>query len=194
MLNRRPTFKKWLISSVLLLVGLFLPLLFDNAEEVRRAFSPMHFPVLLCGLTCGWRCGMILGGLLPLLRSLLFGLPSIPVALPMIFEMASYGALAGLLYPRLAHLPQISFRLSAMLLTLLISMLAGRLIGILSESLLFCLILIHGKRRSLDALVDSYFFDTSRSVLLHLTCVPPVALLMERLGLSQLSAGELPPR
>ena len=46
--------------------------------------------------------GLLVGFVLPITRSLLFGMPPlVPTALAMAFEMAGYGAVAGLLYQRL---------------------------------------------------------------------------------------------
>lgn len=63
---------------------------------------PMHLPVLVCGFVCGWKYGMVVGFVVPLLRSVMFGMPPLmPTGLCMAFELAAYGACTGLLYERL---------------------------------------------------------------------------------------------
>ena len=50
---------------------------------------------------CGWKWGLLVGFVTPLLRSVLFGMPPmVPTALAMAFELAAYGAVAGLCYRR----------------------------------------------------------------------------------------------
>ena len=60
----------------------------------------MHIPARLCGFVCGWPWGMAVGFLSPLLRSLLFGMPTAYAAVAMAFELAAYGAVIGYLYAR----------------------------------------------------------------------------------------------
>jgi len=81
---------------MLLALGLILPLVTGNIPRVGNLLLPMHLPVFLGGLLLGWQYGLILGAVLPLMRSLLFGMPPLyPVALAMTFELATYGAVAG---------------------------------------------------------------------------------------------------
>ena len=81
---------------MLLALGLILPLVTGNIPRVGNMLLPMHLPVFLGGLLLGWQYGLILGAVLPLMRSLLFGMPPLyPVALAMTFELATYGARRG---------------------------------------------------------------------------------------------------
>ena len=95
---------KLVVTALLLAIGLTLPFLLGQVEVLGQAISPLHIPALLCGLTCGWGWGFTLGAVLPILRSLLFGMPPMPAAIPMAFELAVYGALTGLVYPLLIKL------------------------------------------------------------------------------------------
>ena len=62
-----------------------------------RLLLPMHWPVLLAGLAYGWRGGGLVGVLAPVLSFAMSGMP-LPVVLPaMTLELATYGAVAGLL-------------------------------------------------------------------------------------------------
>ena len=84
------------LAAMLLALGLILPLVTGNIPRVGNMLLPMHLPVFLGGLLLGWQYGLILGAVLPLMRSLLFGMPPLyPVALAMTFELATYGAVAG---------------------------------------------------------------------------------------------------
>ena len=94
--------KRLALSAVLLAIGLVLPFLTGQIPEIGSMLLPLHLPALICGFVCGWGWGMAVGFILPLLRSLLFGMPPmIPTALCMAFELAAYGAFAGFLYRKL---------------------------------------------------------------------------------------------
>ena len=89
------------ISAMLLAIGFVLPFLTGQIPEVGSMLLPLHLPALICGFVCGWPWGLAVGFVLPILRSLLFGMPPmIPTALCMAFEMAAYGAAAGVLFKR----------------------------------------------------------------------------------------------
>ena len=95
--------KRLALSAVLLAIGLVLPFLTGQIPEIGSMLLPLHLPALICGFVCSWQWGLAVGFVLPLLRSVLFGMPPmIPTALCMAFELAAYGAFAGLLYEKLA--------------------------------------------------------------------------------------------
>ena len=84
--------KNLVIAAMLLAVGLVLPFLTGQIQQIGNMLLPMHFPVILCGLICGWKYGLGVGFILPLLRSVIFGMPVMyPNAFAMAFELAAYG-------------------------------------------------------------------------------------------------------
>ena len=90
--------RRLVLSALFLALGLLLPFLTAQIPEIGNMLLPMHIPVLLCGFACGWQFGLIVGFITPLLRSILFGMPPMmPIAVSMVFELAAYGAFAGLL-------------------------------------------------------------------------------------------------
>ena len=92
---------KLVLSAMMLAIGFVLPFLTGQIPEVGSMLLPLHLPALICGFVCGWPWGLAVGFVLPILRSLLFGMPPmIPTALCMAFEMAAYGAAAGVLFKR----------------------------------------------------------------------------------------------
>ena len=92
--------KNLIIAAFCLALGLVLPGAF-HAIGAGTVFLPMHIPVLLCGLLCGWQYGAAVGFVVPLLSSVLTGMPPIfPVAPAMMLELCAYGLLTGLLYHR----------------------------------------------------------------------------------------------
>ncbi len=93
-------------------------------------FSPMHFPVLLCGILCGPYLGLICGVVTPLMSFLSTGgvRPPFPAGLiPMIFELAAYGFIVGLM--RWVFLKKTSIGRFASVLALIIAMIAGRILN-----------------------------------------------------------------
>ena len=87
--------RKLTYSALCLALAMVLPFLTGQVPEIGSMLCPMHIPALLCGFLCGWPWGLAVGFLSPLLRSM-FGMPPIWVAIPMAFEMATYGAVSGL--------------------------------------------------------------------------------------------------
>ena len=90
--------RKLVLSAMFMAIGLVLPFITGQIQQIGNMLLPMHIPVLLCGLICGWQYGAIVGFILPLLRYVLFGMPPIfPTGVSMTFELAAYGAVIGLM-------------------------------------------------------------------------------------------------
>ena len=81
--------KNLTLSGMFLAIGLILPLLTGLIQQIGNMLLPMHIPVLLCGLICGWQYGGAVGLIMPFLRNLLFGMPPMPNAISMAFELAA---------------------------------------------------------------------------------------------------------
>ena len=85
---------------------------------------PMHIPAFLCGFVCGWPYALAVGFIAPLLRNLLFHMPPLfPTGVSMAFELATYGVVAAICYRRLPLK-----RVARLYVSLLISMVAGRIV------------------------------------------------------------------
>ena len=67
-------------AALCLALCMALPFLTGQIPQIGSALSPMHIPVLLCGFICGWPYGLIVGLIAPILRFLLFGMPTIYTA------------------------------------------------------------------------------------------------------------------
>jgi hypothetical protein len=85
------------VQAVLLaLSAAVLPALSHVSGLPVRWLLPMHWAVILAGLTYGWRAGMVIGLFAPGVSFLLSGMP-LPHILPaMTVELATYGLMAGL--------------------------------------------------------------------------------------------------
>ena len=88
-------------TSMMIALGIALPLAFHGVPNAGRVFLPMHLPVLLAGFLFGPVSGVIAGAVTPLLSSVFTGMPPMapmPIAVQMSVELAAFGLLAGLLY------------------------------------------------------------------------------------------------
>lgn len=184
-MNRSSSLYRMIVTAVLLALGLVLPFLTGQLQTIGKLISPLHIPAFICGLTCGPVWGALLGLILPLLRMGLFGMPALPMALPMTFELCAYGAVCGLLYPMLSRkLPR---RLPAMLAALICAMVAGRIVGGVAKALLLAGGAITGASMTFEAFITSYFLDTAVGAVIHLILVPVIVTALEKARLSPLS-------
>ena len=120
---RNSDVKKLVLAALFLALALVLPFLTGQMPEVGSMLCPMHIPALLCGFFCGWPWGLAVGLIAPVLRSLMFGMPPMfPAAICMSFELATYGAISGLLYSKLPR------KKTSIYISLLAAMVAGRLV------------------------------------------------------------------
>ena len=188
---RQQRIRSLVITAMLLAVGLVLPFITGNIQAIAKIISPLHIPVLICGLCCGWSWGLGLGIVLPLLRGLLFGIPVFPTsALPMAFELAAYGLLTGLLYPAFLKLFKSKNHLPAMLCALIVSMVLGRFVGGAAKALFITLGVIGSKSPyTFAAFFSSYFVSTAAGAVIHLILVPAVVTALEKAKLSPLAGG-----
>lgn len=89
------TVKKICICSICSALCYVLPITF-HAVGLGSVFSPMHLPVLLCGLLCSWPYGLFCGVAGPVLSCIMSGMPSPAVMVYMVPELCAYGLAAGL--------------------------------------------------------------------------------------------------
>ncbi len=127
-MENKSTTKNLILAAFFLALGIVLPFFTGQIPTVGSMLLPMHIPVLICGYVCGWQWGLIVGFVVPLLRSVMFGMPPMmPTAAAMAFELAAYGAVTGLLFDRLPK------NMASVYISLVGAMLAGRAVwGIVS--------------------------------------------------------------
>ena len=135
----------------------------------------MHIPVFLCGLICGWPYGIAVGFLLPLVRSVLFGMPVIfPNGIAMAFELATYGAVSGFLYFRKGY-----FCLRSCYVSLIAAMIAGRVVWGLAR----CVLLGFGGTFTWKMFVAGALLNAIPGIVLHQILIPGVMLALGRTGM-----------
>jgi len=163
--------KKLVCAAVCLALALYLPFLTGQIPEIGSALCPMHIPVLLCGFLCGWQYGIAVGFVAPLLRTALFGMPPLATALVMAFELAAYGALAGLFYKALPK------KFGYLYLSLIGAMLGGRAVWGLARFLLA------GAQHTtfpFSAFLAGAFLDAAPGILVHILLIPPIVFALKK--------------
>ena len=164
--------KRLIYAALCLALCMVLPLLTGQIPQIGSKLSPMHMPVFLCGFLCGWPWGLAVGAIAPVLRSLLFGMPPMfPTAAAMAFELAAYGAVAGILYKVLPRKPW------SVYVTLIAAMLVGRAVwGLASWAMI-------GAGFTLDKFLAGAFINAVPGIILHIVLVPLVVLALNKAGL-----------
>ncbi len=159
-------------SALYLAIALVLPFLTGQIPQIGSMLCPMHIPALLCGFVCGWPWGLAVGFISPLLRSVLFGMPTMfPTAVSMAFELAAYGAVSGLLYRALPKKPW------GIYVSLLGAMVVGRLVWGTARYLLAGL----AHSSFTPALFWAGAVTTAiPGIILHIILIPVLVMAMEK--------------
>ena len=167
--------KKATLTSILIALCYVLPLAF-HALGLGAVFSPLHIPVLLCGLICGWSYGAFCGLAGPVISSLLSGMPAAAQLPHMIAELMVYGLASGLL---MRYLP-IRNRVARLYCALVPAMVLGRAAGGVVRSVIY---LRAGTDWSLAAWAAAYFTTALPGIALHLILIPALYLAVWKAGL-----------
>ena len=168
--------RKLTYSAMYLALALVLPFVTGQIPEIGSMLCPMHFPVLLCGFMCGWPWGLAIGFIAPLLRSVLFGMPTLfPTAAAMAFELAVYGGAAGFLRQLLPK------KAGMLYVELMASMLLGRVAWGLVQWLLTGL---SGSTFTWQLFLSGAVLNAIPGIILQLVLIPVIVATMEKAGLS----------
>ncbi len=163
--------KRLVFAGLCVALCVVLPLAFHAVANAGQIFLPMHIPVLLCGLICGWPYGLACGALGPLLSSLVSGMPPAAILPGMVFELAAYGLVSGLMMQWV----RTGRSFWDILLALVTAMLAGRALSGLMNALLFRVGNYSG------AIWASASFVTALpGIAIQLVFIPLIVLALER--------------
>ncbi len=168
--------KNLTLAALFLALGLMLPFFTGQIPQIGSMLLPMHIPVFLCGLICGWQYGAAVGFIVPLMRSVLFGMPPLfPTATAMAFELLTYGLVVGLLYSRSRWQC-----VRALYRCLLIAMVAGRVVWGLVQAVLLGLT---GSAMTLQIFLAGALLNAVPGIIVQLILIPVVMLALNRTGL-----------
>lgn len=163
--------RKLTYSALCLAMALVLPFLTGQIPEIGSMLCPMHIPALLCGFLCGWPWGLGMGFSAPLLRYVIFGMPPMPTALAMAFELATYGAVAGLLYRLLPKKPVNVYA------SLVAAMVAGRVVWGAVQYVIFGL---QGTTFTATAFLAGAVTSAIPGIILQLVMIPPLVMVLRK--------------
>ena len=162
---------KMILSALFLALSYVLPFLTGQIPEIGSMLCPLHIPVLLCGFICGWPWGLAVGFLAPLFRSLTLGMPPLfPSAVCMAFELASYGAIVGMMHKILPKKKPYIY------CSLIVAMIVGRFIW--GTAMLVCLGL-SGGTFTFAAFLAGAFTNAIPGIIVQLALIPILVMLLD---------------
>lgn len=166
--------KNLTLSAIFLDLGLLLPFLTGQIPQIGNFLLPMHLPVFLCGLICNWKYGLFVGAITPLIRSFLFGMPTLhPKAIAMSFELATYGLVVGLIYNKCFS----KKNLSTMYIALITAMICGRIIAAIAKIILYG---IAQNKFSWTLFISTTFINAIPGIILQLILIPLLVSLFNK--------------
>lgn len=169
--------KKIVFSGLFIALGLVMPFLTAQVPSIGSKLLPMHIPVLLGGFILGWPCGLIIGFIVPILRSMLFGMPPMfPTAIAMAFELATYGLVAGFLYKIFPRKNIFIY------ITLILSMISGRIIWGAVSIFLYGL---NGAAFSWKIFMSGGLVNAIPGIIIQIIIIPIILIALERTKLIQ---------
>ena len=172
----RENTKKLTLSAMFFALGIVLPFLIGQIPAIGKMLSPMHIPVLFCGLIVGWKYGLIVGFLLPLVRSVLFGMPALfPNATGMAFELGTYGFVIALVYSSFPHKNTM-----AVYISLITAMLAGRIVWGIAQVIMLG---VTGGTFTFQAFITIAFVNAIPAIILQLILIPVVMASLDKAGI-----------
>lgn len=170
MKKQNPIFNM-VLSALFLAMAYVLPFFTGQIPQIGAMLCPMHIPVLLCGFICGWPWGLGVGVIAPLLRSVTLGMPPLfPTALCMAFELATYGAIAGLMHKMLPK------KKGFLYVSLLVAMIAGRLVW---GAAMFVCLGINGGSFGFSAFLTGAITNAIPGIIVQIVLVPVVVMVLE---------------
>lgn len=166
--------KKAVLTSACIALCIILPMIFHAIPNAGNVWLPMHIPVLLCGLVCGWKFGLLCGILGPFVSSILTQMPP-AVSLPaMVCELSVYGIITGIT----SELIRTGKTITDSVISLLISMICGRIVYGIVNSLLF-----RAGNYSIQTWLTASFVTALPGIILQLVLIPAIINSLEKSGL-----------
>jgi niacin transporter len=172
-------------TALLLALGVVLPIVFHAIPLGGRIFLPMHLPTFVAGLVLGPIAGVVVGAGSPIVSALLTGRPTVLYMIPMVFELATYGIVAGVLRPRLDAIlsrrtgpsTQKGGVFAAIPLALVGAMIAGRIVWI---AVVVWLAPIIGLTARTLAMAIGALGAGWIGMIIQLALIPPIVRAIER--------------
>lgn len=163
--------KKIVISALNIALGIVLPMALHFIPNAGQVLLPMHLPVLLNGLCCGSFYGGVVGMLIPLLSSILTGMPPAAILPSMVFELAAYGLVSGVMVKVIRGKNELLNTYGA----LVCSMLVGRIVFGIVNAMVF-----RAGAYSLEIWVTASFITALPGIILQLVVIPILVVALRK--------------
>lgn len=137
--------------------------------------SPMHLPVLLCGLICGWSYGLACGIIGPFLSSLITSMPGWAKLPTMMVELALYGLISG----ALIELIRTGRQILDLYISLILAMLTGRIFTGIIRAFIFAPRSEEGVY-TIQAWATGYFVSAFPGIIMQLILIPILYVGLQR--------------
>lgn len=183
-MERHQKILKMILAGLFLALAYVMPFLTGQIPSVGNMLCPMHIPVILCGFICGWQYGLLIGILAPLFRSLTLGMPPIfPTAVAMAFELATYGAISGILYKVLPKKKPFIY------VALLMAMIVGRLVwGLVT----FICMSVSGNEYTFAVFIASAVTNAIPGIVVQIVLIPILVMVIDNPKVSHLKRYDKP--
>lgn len=170
-MSKKSYIKESTITAMCISLCMVLPMAFHAIPNAGSILSPMHIPVLICGLICGWPFGLFCGIAGPLLASILTQMPPMAFLPSMLVELAIYGLVTGIMM-QFVHTKKLYIDLYA---SLIVGMIAGRIIAGIVNAFIFQI-----GEYSIAIWVTSYFITAFPGIIIQLILIPTIILALEK--------------
>lgn len=169
---------KMILAALFLALAYVMPFLTGQIPEIGSMLCPLHIPILICGFICGWPWGLVVGFIAPLLRSLTLGMPPFfPTAVCMAFELAAYGAIAGLMHKILPRKKPYVY------VSLLTAMIVGRLVW---GAAMFIFMGLNGANFTFSAFIAGAFTNAIPGIVVQIVLIPLIVMVLDNLKVLKL--------
>ena len=170
---RKTSTKNLVLAGLFIALGIILPFFTGKIGSLGRALLPMHIPVLIAGFVCGAPYGLVIGFITPILNSVITGMPPMPTATIMGFELAAYGLMTGLLYKLFPKKDVYVYP------ALLLSMLIGRVVWGIASLLILG---ISSGAFTWQAFIGGAFLNAIPGIIIQIIIVPIIVIALKRAG------------
>ncbi len=171
-MNKQFSVKQICICAMCIALCVVLPKAFVMLPNGGKIFSPIHIPVLLCGLVCGDGWGALCG-ILGILLGALTGTPPMFMVPRMLPELCFYGFAAGLSM----RFIRTGSSAADVYISLAIAMLVGRIAGGISSVIYYT---VTTGVYSLEMFLTSYFVEAVPAIILHAVVIPVLVFALAK--------------
>lgn len=168
--------KRLVASALFLALGYVLPFATGQIKEIGDSLLPMHLAVMLCGVVCGPGYGFVVGAILPWFRSLTLGMPPLyPNSVWMALELATYGAVIGIMYSRFGKKS-----VHGTIFSIIIAIVSGRIVWGAAKAVLLGL---SGKAFTFAMFLAEGIVDAIPGIIIQLIFIPIIVKLIDKRAL-----------